>query len=69
MSIVKSRDDNALGIRAVVKLRGDIAAFEDLSDQYEIAGKRFVRVGHADSPTRIPSEEKIVVGEVIESAK
>lgn len=66
MTFVKARDDGLLGTRVVVKLRGDLVRFEDLSDQYRVAGKRFARLDGSSSAGKVPSEAKARSGEEVE---
>jgi hypothetical protein len=64
--IAKSRDDDALGVNDVVKLGGDVVAFQDFSDQYKLEGKRFKRVGMKAAAAKVPTEQKAYSGEEIE---
>jgi len=54
---VKSRDDGILGNHSVMCLRGELAAFYDVSDRFEMKGKRFF-AKHSDKrdSNKVPSE-------------
>ncbi len=56
MTYVKARDDGIKDDQVVMQLRGELATFVDLSDRYEIRGKRFVDKRRPSKDGKTPSE-------------
>lgn len=54
---IKSRDDGILGDTMVVRLRGELAAFHDVSHKFEKRGKNFVTKYGKGSEGSVPSED------------
>lgn len=55
-SVAKSRDD-ARGDRMVWQLKGEIATFRDVTDVWDIKGRRLVQNRSSGSETQVPSEK------------
>jgi len=55
LTVTKSRDDNR-GERQVMHLKGEIPMFLDLSDSFEVRGKRFMNKRAQTETNTVPSE-------------
>jgi KaiC/GvpD/RAD55 family RecA-like ATPase len=64
-TVAKSRDD-ARGDRSVVHLRGELATFYDITDKFDVRGKRFVGKDSKDNSTKVPSETRKKVEDKVE---
>lgn len=58
VSVAKSRDD-ARGDRMVWQLRGEMATFRDVTDVWDIKGRRLVSKNKAGSENGVPSEKPV----------
>lgn len=53
---VKSRDDGILGETQIMRLRGELATFEDVSNQWRQMGKRFTHARKGTGDSKVPTE-------------